>query len=370
MKRALIAMLAFAPALLFAACGGSGGRNVEAISGAVYSGDNETMAAATSPIASLEDAVPVYEDAVYEDVVYEDAIYKDAAELVVGNGDGKTFGDVIEFDDLEIKFGNGIVWSSVNNQFSDYYGSDVFLVPVEIKNVKDMTHGLNMFYYTQYGSKGTNLDNVGHYFANEAGSAGNMRPGATKEAFMAFLYDGDGDYYVEFSKLFGGAVEARLPIKWADNSASPMSDLPAISSASTAEHVAPADIKTFGDVVEFDDLEITFIDDVAWSTIDNEFSDINGAVVFFAPIVVKNMKNETHGLSLFYYTQYGSKGTGLDNVGFYFDGEVAFAGDMRPGATQETFMSFLYDGDGDYYVEFSELFGDTVEVKLPIKKSQ
>ena len=126
--------------------------------------------------------------------------------------------------------------------------------------------------------------------------------------------------------------------------------------------------KTFGDVIEFDDLEIIFINDITWSTVNNQFSEHNGEDVALVPLTIKNVKDETHGLNMFYYTQYGSKGTKLDGIGSYFDGEVEFAGDMRSGATQETFMAFLYDGDGDYFVEFSELFGAKTEVKLPIIK--
>jgi predicted small secreted protein len=124
----------------------------------------------------------------------------------------KTFGDLIEFDDLEIVFGNEIEWTAVSNQFSDKDGMDVFLVPITIKNTKGETHGLNMFYYTLYGSHGTKLDGVGSFFDNDVDSAGNMRSGATVQAVMAFFYDGDGDYFVEFSQLFGDAIEVRLPI--------------------------------------------------------------------------------------------------------------------------------------------------------------
>ena len=126
--------------------------------------------------------------------------------------------------------------------------------------------------------------------------------------------------------------------------------------------------KTYGDVIEFDDLEITFSDDITWSTVSNQFSEHNGAEVALVPVTIKNVKAETHGLNMFYYTQYGSQGTKLDGVGSYFDGEVEFAGDMRSGATLESFMAFLYDGDGDYSVEFAVLLGDKTEVILPIAK--
>ena len=278
----------------------------------------------------------------------------------------KTFGDLIEFDDLDIVFGNDIAWTAVSNQFSDKNGEEVFLVPITVKNTKDETHGLNMFYYTQFGSQGTKLDSIGHFFDNEIGSAGDMRSGAVQESVMAFLYDGDGDYYVEFSTMFGKAIEVRLPIIWEDNSASQLSDTPATLISSSPS--VSSDVKTFGDVFEFDDIEIVFSPDIAWSTVNNQFSDKNGMDVFLIRVTIKNIKDETHGLNMFYYTQFGSQGTKLDGIGHYFDNEIGSAGDMRSGASQDVSMAFLYDGDGDYYVEFSTMFGKAIEVKLPIKK--
>jgi len=132
--------------------------------------------------------------------------------------------------------------------------------------------------------------------------------------------------------------------------------------------IAAADEKTFGDLIRFNDLEIVFGSGITWTAINNQFSDKNGATVFLVPVTVKNVKGETHGLNMFYYDQYGSKGTRLDGVSAYFDGEITFAGDMRSGATQTSFMAFLYDGDGDYYVEFSTFFGKPIEVRIPIKR--
>ena len=129
----------------------------------------------------------------------------------------------------------------------------------------------------------------------------------------------------------------------------------------------PAPVGNIGTVI-FDDLEITFKNTSTWSKVNNQFSDKNGKDVFQIPITIKNLKNETHGLSSFRYTQYGPNGLKLDNVGYYFGGDVVSAGDMRSGATQETFMTFLYDGDGEYVVEFSKFMGSTTEIKFSIKK--
>ena len=262
----------------------------------------------------------------------------------------KTFGDLIKFDDLEIVFGNKITWTAVDNEFSEKNGAEVFLVPITIKNVKDESHGLNFMYYKIFGSKGTELDSVGAFFDNDVWSSGNMRSGAVQECVMSFMYDGDGDYFVEFSTLFGKKIEVKLPIVWEDVSASLLSDNPAILTASLA---ISNDALTFGDSFEFDDLEMVFGSNIVWATIDNQYSDKNGRDVVLVPLTIKNIKDETHGLNFMYYTMYGSHGRKLDSVGTFFDNEAWNSGELRSGASQEVVMAFLYDGDGDYYVEFS-----------------
>ena len=134
----------------------------------------------------------------------------------------------------------------------------------------------------------------------------------------------------------------------------------------TYEEEGPAAI-SFGDTFTFDNLEITFGSDVTWGTLENQFSDLDGEDVFMVPITIVNIGDDTHGLNMFFFTQFGPDGNNLDDVSaFFMDEDVSFAGDMRSGATQESVMVFHYVGDGDYIVEFSELLGDTTEVVLPI----
>jgi hypothetical protein len=124
---------------------------------------------------------------------------------------------------------------------------------------------------------------------------------------------------------------------------------------------------TLGDTFVFDSLEITFGADYKWIVWENSFSDLNGSDVVGVPITVKNLKDETHGLSMFKYTIYGSNGTKSAGGSFYIDDNIDIAGDMRSGATQEAFMYILYDGDGDYYIEFDD-WRNKIEVRIPIEK--
>ena len=72
---------------------------------------------------------------------------------------------------------------------------------------------------------------------------------------------------------------------------------------------------------------------------------------------------------MFYYKFFGSKGNELDSVGSYFsdEGDIDSAKEMRPGSSQNTHMHILYDGDGDYYINFDN-FHEKLEVKIPIVK--
>lgn len=146
-----------------------------------------------------------------------------------------------------------------------------------------------------------------------------------------------------------------------------------LSSASTPGNNGSSSAKTdssqltFGDKFTFDNLEITISDNISWDKVDNQFSDHNGKTVVRVPVTIKNISDDTHSLNMFYYKVYGSQGNELDSVSFLFDDVVDKAGDMRSGATQNTSFVFLYDGDGDYYIEFDN-YKEKIEVKMHVEK--
>ena len=122
-----------------------------------------------------------------------------------------------------------------------------------------------------------------------------------------------------------------------------------------------------GDTFTFDDLEITLGKDLSFTEIKNEYSEDYGKPVVRIPITVKNLKEETHGLNMFYYKAYGANGTKLSNVAIYFDDNVDFAGDLRTGASYTKYLYFLYDADGKYAIEFDN-FSSKVTVEFDVKK--
>lgn len=110
-----------------------------------------------------------------------------------------SLGSSFDFDDLTITIGDSYTFTTVKNQFSEYNKSTVIRVPVTVKNNKDESHQLNMFYYKFYGPQGVELNNVSSYFDDEVGWAGEMRSGASYTKAFYILYDGNGTYAIEFN---------------------------------------------------------------------------------------------------------------------------------------------------------------------------
>lgn len=110
-----------------------------------------------------------------------------------------SLGETFVFDDLELTLGTDISFDKIDNQFSEYNGKTVVKVPITVKNLKDETHGLNMFYYKVYGSQGAEVSkSVSSYFKDGVDDAGDLRSGASYTKFIYFIYDGNGKYAIEF----------------------------------------------------------------------------------------------------------------------------------------------------------------------------
>ena len=127
------------------------------------------------------------------------------------------------------------------------------------------------------------------------------------------------------------------------------------SNASTnATKKATKKVYNFDETFVFDDLEITIGSGYSFVTIQNRYSEKNGATVVKLPVTVKNLSNDTHGLNMFYYDIYGSTGTEVASANAYFDEALAYAGDLRSGASYTKYMYFIYDGNGKYAIEFDD----------------
>ena len=138
----------------------------------------------------------------------------------------------------------------------------------------------------------------------------------------------------------------------------------AASSSGQSAQPEPAE-PSLGSTIEFKGLSIAFGDSYGTTTLDNQFSDHAGATIIAMPVTITNNKSDTQGLNMFAVKTFGPKGTELDSVFTYFQDDVRMMGEMRSGASQSGNLYFLYDGNGDYYLDFG-IYKTEVEVKVPI----
>ena len=294
-------------------------------------------------------------------------------------GGPASFGDTFQFSGssgrIEMTFGTNVYWGVVDNSWSDHYGATAFGIPITVRNISGATGGLNAFDFTFFGSDGLQLESVGSFFDYDMSWANNKRAGASQTGLLYFLYNGDGEYVIEFSAGFGfgDSAEAVFDIVYGSGAGLDTFNIAAFP-ASTFVPLPVGDALSLGDTFEFasssGEVEISIGTDISWTVIDNTWSDYHGADVFSVPVSVSNIGSETGGLNPFDFNMFGSHGLRLAGVGSWLDGDITWAGEMRAGATQEGYFHFLYVGDGQYAIEFAAGFGfgDSVEIVFDISK--
>ena len=123
----------------------------------------------------------------------------------------------------------------------------------------------------------------------------------------------------------------------------------------------------FNETFTFDGLEITIGSDYTFTTVKNQFSEYNNKPAIKIPVTVKNISGETHSLNSFDYDLFGSLGTELDKINYYFDNSIDQAGELKNGASYTKYFYLLYDGDGTYSIEFDN-YSEEKEVEFNIIK--
>lgn len=122
-----------------------------------------------------------------------------------------------------------------------------------------------------------------------------------------------------------------------------------------------------GDSFDFEGFEVTISDVDGWDKVKNEFAEENGKEVFRVKMTEVNNSDETGSVNMFSYKAFSPSGTELNDVNAYFDDSSMSAGEVRSGGTIEAYVYMLYEGDGDYVLEFDD-WSKTIEVIIPVKK--
>lgn len=135
------------------------------------------------------------------------------------------------------------------------------------------------------------------------------------------------------------------------SSASPTTNVEQASEQSNGTEPSSSSDVGLNDTFGFDGFDITFSDALEWSTLNNQFSDRNGADVFKIPFTLKNLRDESEAFNSFYATLFAPDGTKIESISAYFDDAMSLTDKLRPGATLTKFMYFEYKGDGEYVIE-------------------
>jgi len=288
-----------------------------------------------------------------------------------------TFGSTFQIDGsnglIELTFGTDTFWGVIDSSWSQHYGETFFAIPITVRNLSSETGGLNQFDFSLFGSNGLSLDSVGLSLDYDITWESNMRAGASQTGLLYFLYDGDGEYVLEFSVGFGFGDSEEVFFQIVYDTGLHISDFDLQSFPPSVFVPLPLDnAYTLGDTFEFGgssgDVEIALGTNISWMVVENSWSAHYGATVIAVPVAVTNTDTETGRLNSFDITMFGSDGLRQPSLGFYFDNDVTWEGDMRAGATQTGYFFFLYVGDGQYAMEFSAGFGfgDFIEVLFDV----
>lgn len=247
-------------------------------------------------------------------------------------------GETIDVDGLEITIAEIVSWGTIRDTWSDHEGDHYFILSVSMLNASDESKRFP-WGFGAFAPNGHSLPNITWFVDGEdITMADEILPGASLTGFLHLLYVGDGEYTLQISEwTLPDDLTMRIPIVL-DTDALPVSQTEF----------------SLGERFVFDDLEIVIIDDIEWATIIWPGSNLDGREVMIFPITVTNMGDSANNIGLGNVTIFGSAGIELENLGFsLLEDSVLRAGDIRPGATLNSIIHVLYDGDGEYVIEFS-----------------
>jgi len=167
---------------------------------------------------------------------------------------------------------------------------------------------------------------------------------------MHILHAGDGEYIIEFG-VGNTEITVTFELEF---------DFDAVPEVQTEF--------SLGETFEFDGFEITIADDVAWGTISDEWSDHDGESYFFVPITATNNGDETNSLG-WNFSIFNPSGATSEDITFDIEVEdFSRTGDIRAGGTITGYIHFLFEGDGDYTIEFDSWESNNIEVTFNISR--
>jgi len=262
--------------------------------------------------------------------------------LLTACGDGTTegtkgLGETFEFDGLEITLSDEIGFAIFRDRWSDRDGSYMFYIPATVTNIGNISNGLHEWSFTIFSPEDVSIDSISWEMAETSITlVGSVQPDATKTGNIYVLYSEDGEYVIEFNNGYT-VIEVVFELEF---------DFDAVSVIQTEFSI--------GETIDFEGMEITILDDISWGRINSRHSAHDGAYYFYFPIILANNSGESNGFPTWSVTTFGPNGHELEHIPWEIsEYDVSRAGILRDGATHESYIHFLFTGNGQYTMEFS-----------------
>lgn len=128
----------------------------------------------------------------------------------------------------------------------------------------------------------------------------------------------------------------------------------------------------FGDTFVFNDLEITIGSEYWFKIVTDTYSNFYGVTFVKLPIHIKNIGNETNNLNINNITTYSPNNVEQESEYFFVRdrSDTDLNSKLRPGGEIDSYMYFIYDGDGKYILEVHDYENYPVEAMLEINESE
>lgn len=262
-----------------------------------------------------------------------------------------SLGETLEVEGIEITIADSISWGRINSRWSDLDGEYYFYLPVTITNVSDESNGFP-WSFDIFGPNGSTLDSITwEVEADDISRAGDILPDASLTEYLHVLFAQDGEYIIEFRDWeFDDYLRVSFNVEFDPNA------VPVVQTEFS-----------LGESFVFDDLEITILDDISWGIIDSRWSNHDGEDYFYLPVTVTNIGSSSNSFP-WNVTFFGSRGLEIDGIARDVDADdITRSGDIRAGATLEGYIHILFDGNGEYVIEFSD-WNDEASVIFDVRQ--
>jgi len=275
--------------------------------------------------------------------------------MLIGCRTPRTLGDseTFEFMNFEITIQAEMNWTTINNGWHELGGAYIFYVPIVVTNRGDQSDYFDTFLYRTFGPDGVEMVDVAWLLEDSIAYERQLSPNEQITSYLPFLFVGDGRYTIEFDDW--GLASRNMIIEFDVES-------PEHINFYDEENNRRAELDIL-DTLQFADFEIIFFDDISFEIIRNTFSDVQGQVMFYLPV---NVTNTSHRTSMVPgYQVLNPMGFGLDDIYFGRD-TLSSPVTLRPDATWQTYLHVLFEGEGEYVIEFSQfgMAATTAEIQV------